>query len=259
VDEIIAEVTSKFKLQEVAKMVNYSPSGSTPLDEAITHQNEHLIKTLLPFGAISIYHRTYAKNSAKHIWFLNLQKDIAKHPSPSPAKKKVDESDCCAGSKGCETAADCSSSKASCGAESADCSNAKGGDCGKQQHVSQAEILLQAKLSQTEQTLRVTQMELATVKHAQETPPETPPDYESMTDDELESVVAKMELDKAAIAKVLTDRKKETCVICLSGPRNHVSIPCGHKVFCGACGPLFVSQNCPMCRVQVQSVIKVFG
>jgi hypothetical protein len=101
-----------------------------------------------------------------------------------------------------------------------------------------------------------------------------------------------METDKLAIAKILSDRKKETCVICLNGmldrelcfcafnifilpyyyalksfaglcslagPRNHVAIPCGHKIFCGGCGPVFVTQHCPMCRVPVQSVIKVFG
>jgi len=270
-DKIIAEVSPKYSLTEVAKMVNYSPSGDTPLDQAIGHQNEHIIKMLLPFGAISIYHRTYGKNSAKFIWFNNLVRDLKKppnasqsnstsnshHSSPKPAKV-VDASDYgCSPSEDCCSAnksADCSSSKSDCASPKADCGSGK-----SQAPVADPNIV--AKLQTTEQQLRVTQMELAALKQSQSAAIDanTPVNFETLTDDELEGVLRKIENDKTEISRILADRKKETCVICLNGPRNHVSIPCGHKVFCGGCGPIFVGQNCPMCRVQVQSVIKVFG
>jgi len=83
--------------------------------------------------------------------------------------------------------------------------------------------------------------------------------FENKSDSELEEYLAKIEETKLAINKILSERKKETCVICLSQPRTHVLIPCGHKLFCGGCAGLLAQKNCPICRVEIQSTLKVFG
>jgi len=77
---------------------------------------------------------------------------------------------------------------------------------------------------------------------------------------ELQRISEKLIMQLQAVTKVIEDRKKETCVICLINSRSHVLIPCGHKLFCGECaGGLLVSKICPMCRTPIQSILKVFG
>jgi len=82
--------------------------------------------------------------------------------------------------------------------------------------------------------------------------------YENMSNEELNAALLKIEEQKNQILNVLSNRTKETCVICLVGPRSHVLIPCGHKLFCHSCASS-LQKVCPICRAEIQSILKVFG
>jgi len=56
------------------KSVNYSPSGDTPLDQAITNKNEELLLALLSYGGVSLYHEKYLKNSDLYRWYFDIKK-----------------------------------------------------------------------------------------------------------------------------------------------------------------------------------------
>lgn len=47
------------------------------------------------------------------------------------------------------------------------------------------------------------------------------------------------------------------CVICWEGPKTHVVVPCGHQCVCDSCSSA-IGQRCPMCRGDVERVVKVF-
>jgi len=81
---------------------------------------------------------------------------------------------------------------------------------------------------------------------------------ENKTDEELEKLLQNLEDQKSKLIKILNERKQETCVICLSGTRTHVIIPCGHKLFCEVCAVGLI-KDCPICRTHIQSVLRVFG
>jgi len=70
-------------------------------------------------------------------------------------------------------------------------------------------------------------------------------------------------------SNILVKRKKELvaqpqevkeCVICTDNETTHIVIPCGHKCLCEECSKSFPMQmmKCPMCRVDIESVIRVF-
>jgi len=49
------------------------------------------------------------------------------------------------------------------------------------------------------------------------------------------------------------------CVICLDAPRQYVCVPCGHRVLCEGCKANFPpGSQCPTCRGELQTTIKVF-
>ena len=52
----------------------------------------------------------------------------------------------------------------------------------------------------------------------------------------------------------------KVCVVCFSGRRDHILIPCGHICLCGKCKDLYTGKDatCPMCRSKVEKVIKTF-
>lgn len=55
------------------------------------------------------------------------------------------------------------------------------------------------------------------------------------------------------------DTEKDTCVFCYTKARAYVANPCGHYVFCGDCMEKLQNKNqCPMCRKEVVSFIRVF-
>lgn len=50
------------------------------------------------------------------------------------------------------------------------------------------------------------------------------------------------------------------CVICFDGPQSAVCVPCGHNAICMDCAGelLDTTRLCPVCRVHVREVIKLF-
>jgi hypothetical protein len=46
------------------------------------------------------------------------------------------------------------------------------------------------------------------------------------------------------------------CVVCMAKPPSHVLIPCGHLCMCLHCSVAL--QQCPICRVRVQSTMRVY-
>jgi len=41
-----------------------------------------------------------------------------------------------------------------------------------------------------------------------------------------------------------------TCIVCMSHPKSHLAVPCGHQSVCGTCAERI--QLCPYCRAPVQ-------
>lgn len=64
--------------------------------------------------------------------------------------------------------------------------------------------------------------------------------------------------------RIVDNESEETeiknCVICLDGKPNHVLVPCGHLCLCQGCKSNYNQFNsiCPICRVKIQSIIKIF-
>ncbi|TYZ68252.1 hypothetical protein PybrP1_005288 [[Pythium] brassicae (nom. inval.)] len=52
----------------------------------------------------------------------------------------------------------------------------------------------------------------------------------------------------------------DECVICFDGPQSAVCVPCGHNAICMDCAGelLDTTRLCPVCRVPVREVIKIF-
>ncbi|OQS01544.1 hypothetical protein ACHHYP_00676 [Achlya hypogyna] len=50
------------------------------------------------------------------------------------------------------------------------------------------------------------------------------------------------------------------CVVCFDGPQAAVCVPCGHNVLCMACATslLATTRLCPVCRLGIREVVKVF-
>ena len=50
------------------------------------------------------------------------------------------------------------------------------------------------------------------------------------------------------------------CVVCMDGPKEYIAVPCGHKALCERCSRRYVGgrEACPLCRVKVKQVIRVF-
>ncbi|TMW63557.1 hypothetical protein Poli38472_002498 [Pythium oligandrum] len=62
-----------------------------------------------------------------------------------------------------------------------------------------------------------------------------------------------------------TDQDNESkgggeCVICFDGPQSAVCVPCGHNAICMDCAQelLRSTKLCPVCRVQVREVVKIY-
>lgn len=53
------------------------------------------------------------------------------------------------------------------------------------------------------------------------------------------------------------DSDDHLCVICISAPKTHICVPCGHKCSCPNCIDR-IGKECPICRKSVQMCIKIF-
>jgi len=58
------------------------------------------------------------------------------------------------------------------------------------------------------------------------------------------------------------EKKKEstiggetTCIVCFTGDKNHVAVPCGHQTVCGPCSEKL--EECPVCRAKAQPWVRV--
>ena len=65
---------------------------------------------------------------------------------------------------------------------------------------------------------------------------------------------------EAAMAELKTIRENAMCCLCLSEPKTHLLLPCGHKCVCEDCVPLLSAPGaiCPLCRVGVASTVRVY-
>ena len=49
------------------------------------------------------------------------------------------------------------------------------------------------------------------------------------------------------------------CVICMNNAQTHCAVPCGHKCLCQACAGFAMKAGiCPMCRQNVETIIRVY-
>lgn len=85
-------------------------------------------------------------------------------------------------------------------------------------------------------------------------------------------VIASMEcvpaLEKAARAIYLCiyppakQADQDDCVICMSEPKTHAMIPCGHRCICEDCATTVSKSHrmapCPICRATVQTIVKIY-
>ena len=55
-------------------------------------------------------------------------------------------------------------------------------------------------------------------------------------------------------------QEDDICIICMSSPREHVLIPCGHFLMCAACCsvPNMFQNGCPLCRKAVGSHVMLY-
>lgn len=49
------------------------------------------------------------------------------------------------------------------------------------------------------------------------------------------------------------------CIVCLDEERTHACVPCGHYVLCRDCAYDFSQKQCPICRKNVDQIIKIFN
>ncbi len=82
-------------------------------------------------------------------------------------------------------------------------------------------------------------------------------------------IVSKSDLQKAKQLHLVlsnepvVEKKEELprsaeCIICLSEKSTHIVLPCGHKCLCLGCSLGSGLKNCPLCRKDVDNIIKVF-
>ena len=53
-------------------------------------------------------------------------------------------------------------------------------------------------------------------------------------------------------------RDKNKCIICLDREKVFACIPCGHLVLCDMCSSMRGLNSCPLCRVPISSLIKIY-
>lgn len=49
------------------------------------------------------------------------------------------------------------------------------------------------------------------------------------------------------------------CIVCWDEERTHACVPCGHYVLCSDCAYDFSHKQCPICRKNVDQIIKIFN
>jgi len=256
------------------KTVNYSPSGDTPLDQAITHRNEELVLALLAHGGVSLYHERYLKNSELYRWFAGLKKvhmeqkkalellNASKNESENklPAKHHHHHSERIDGQYYLDSTQDDCKKPSTTQHDSSD--NLKEENERLANELQHEKSMAFAQRQFYDKALQSLNQEIETIKIRSTcgSPSLSSDDLSLKSDSELHQVSQDLSQQLELVIQTLEERKKETCVICLTNSRSHVLIPCGHKLFCEACaGGLMMTKVCPVCRTPIQSILKVFG
>ena len=52
--------------------------------------------------------------------------------------------------------------------------------------------------------------------------------------------------------------KPKACVVCLDNIANHAFIPCGHLSVCESCSSFDFKNQCPVCRVDIVNICKIW-
>ena len=55
-----------------------------------------------------------------------------------------------------------------------------------------------------------------------------------------------------------THDSADDCKVCFTRKANILFVPCGHLACCGVCSPAFLSTKCPICRMTVSEIYRVF-
>jgi hypothetical protein len=61
--------------------------------------------------------------------------------------------------------------------------------------------------------------------------------------------------------KKSVELQSDSCVVCLSRPKSHAFVPCGHECVCGQCSEALIRSGagkCPICRTDVAMAMKIF-
>ena len=74
------------------------------------------------------------------------------------------------------------------------------------------------------------------------------------------SLDAVVEAKEAHLRRRLEQQDTEkACVICLEAPKTVLLLPCSHLCVCSNCSERAELVNCPLCRNDIESIIKTFG
>jgi hypothetical protein len=70
-------------------------------------------------------------------------------------------------------------------------------------------------------------------------------------------LLRRTERDQLHRTKSKQEAEMEMCVVCLTNPREALSISCGHKVMCPDCAARvkMINSSCPFCRVAMREVV----
>ena len=75
-------------------------------------------------------------------------------------------------------------------------------------------------------------------------------------EEELFGAMKRVTAKKAEAVVQEKEAEKKLCIICMEKPRDIVFVDCSHLCCCQACSDKVT--NCPLCRKQVTSKLKVF-
>ena len=54
------------------------------------------------------------------------------------------------------------------------------------------------------------------------------------------------------------EEESRLCVVCMEAPRSHACVPCGHRCLCSSAACTSRLTRCPLCRMEVERVMKVW-
>ena len=85
-------------------------------------------------------------------------------------------------------------------------------------------------------------------------------DFGYQFDQKLEGMDNKQNVYNGTIQLEAKDQSFGPCAICLTGPRTHIFVPCGHMCTCQPCSNKIMNQSgkCPICSQLVTTVMEVF-